>query len=278
MKILITHELFPPECNRMGERLVYTITKKLQERRLEVKVLTTGNPLIKKYKGIRTIRLPIHRYFMNLAFLSVLNHAKDCDLIQTSNYNACFPSLVAGKLLKKPVICLVQGMYGNRWLKMRGPLFGGISMLVEKFQVDHDYNKLIFLSNYGRDTALDIGIKKEITKIIRPGFDYKKFKVKMKEPFVLFVGRLAKQKGLDYLIEAAKELPNIEFKIVGDGEQEKRLKSIAPKNVKFLGFVSNKKLVDLYSKALVFVCPLLAKHLDLFYWKLWRLVVQSCPP
>ena len=255
MKILITHELFPPECNRMGERVMFTIAKKLQEYGYKVKVLTTGNPKIKKYKGVETIRLPIHRYFMNLAFLSVLKHAKDCDLIQTSNYNACFPSLVAGKILGKPVVCLVQGMYGKRWLKMRGLFLGVISMLVEKFQLNHDYDKLIFFSKYGRDSAIEVGVDKKITKIIEPGFEYKKYKVGEKEPFVLFVGRLAKQKGLEYLIEAARELPDIEFKIAGRGEQEKKLKSIAPKNVKFLGFVSNKKLIDLYSKALIFCLP-----------------------
>jgi len=255
MKILITHELFPPECDRMGERIVYIIAKKLQERGLEVKVLTTGDPRIKKYGGIETIRLPIHRYLMNLAFPPVLKHAKDCDLIQTSNYNACLPSFIAGKLLGKPVVCLVQGVYGKKWLEMRGYLLGIISMLVEKFQLDHDYDKLIFFSRYGRDAGVEIGIDEKITRIIEPGFERKKYKMKKKEPFVLFVGRLAKQKGVEYLIEAAKDLPDIKFKIAGSGEQEERLKSIAPENVEFLGFVSNEKLVGLYSRALVFCLP-----------------------
>jgi len=239
----------------MGERVMYIVAKKLQEEGLKVKVLTTGNPKIKKYNGIQTIRLPINRYLMNLAFPSIWKYAKDFDLIQTSNYNACFPSFVAGKLLEKPVVCLVQGMYGKKWLKMRGPFLGTISMVVEKFQLDHNYDKLIFFSNYGRDAAVEAGIDKKITKIINPGFDYKKFKIKKKEPFVLFVGRLAKQKGLDYLIQVAKKLPNTKFKIVGSGEQEIRLKSVAPENVEFLGFISGKKLVDLYSNALIFCLP-----------------------
>ncbi|MFQ6118898.1 MAG: glycosyltransferase family 4 protein, partial [Methanosarcinales archaeon] len=74
-------------------------------------------------------------------------------------------------------------------------------------------------------------------------------------PFVLFVGRLAKQKGLEYLIEAARELPETNFLLAGSGEQEKKLKSIAPENVKFMGFVREKKLIDLYSRALIFCLP-----------------------
>lgn len=192
---------------------------------------------------------------MNLTAPVIYNHAKDVDVIQTNNYNACFPSYLASKWLKKPIVCLVHGMYGERWLQMRGKFLGNISMLVEKFQVKHDYNKIIFMSEFGRNQALDIGIPKEVTEVIRPGIDSKKFRMGRKENFVLFVGRLAKQKGLDYLIEAARELQDIKFVIVGTGEEEDRLKSIASKNVKFLGFVSEKKLIDLYSKALIFCLP-----------------------
>lgn len=259
MKILLTHELFPPEVWRMGEKVMYEIAKRLKDTGIEVKVLTTGNPKIKKMNEIQTVRLPINRYFMNLSALNILKHVKGFDLIQTSNYNACFPSFVAGKLSRKPVVCLVQGAYGKRWLKMRGPLLGSISMLVEKFQINHSYDKMIFLSNYARKAALDIGVKRKITEVIRPGVEFKKFKARKKEPFVLFVGRLAKQKGLEYLMEAARELPETDFLIVGRGEQEKKMKSIAPKNVKFLGFVSENRLIDLYSRALIFCLPSIAE-------------------
>jgi len=255
MKVLITHELFPPECFRMGERVVYEIAKRLKEKNFEVKVLTTGNPDIKEFDGIPTIRLPMHRYFMNLAVQWIYKHAKDVDLIQTNNYNACFPSFVAGKLLNKPIVCLVHGMYGKRWVMMRGKLLGTLSMLVEKFQIKNNYDKIIFLSDFARDAGLNLGIPRKITEVIKPGIEYKKYKMKKKESFVLFVGRLAMQKGLDYLIDAAKELPEIKFVIVGTGEQEKRLKSIAPKNVEFLGYVPEKELINLYSRALIFCLP-----------------------
>jgi len=255
MKVLITHELFPPECFRMGEKVVYEIAKGLRERGFEVKVLTTGNPGIKEFDGIPTIRLPINRYLMNLAAPFVWKHARDVDLIQTNNYNACFPSYVASRWSKKPIVCLVHGMYGKRWIKMRGRFLGSLSMVVEKFQILHNYDRILFLSEFARQQGLEIGIPKELTEVIKPGIDFKKFKVGKKEPFVLFVGRLAKQKGLDYLIEAAKRMPNVKFLIAGKGEERKRLESIASGNVKFLGFVSEHKLIDLYSRALIFCLP-----------------------
>jgi len=255
MRVLITHELFPPEVWRMGEKINYEIAKRLIKRDIDVKVLTTGDPKIKEIDDIPTVRLPVHRYLMNLSAPWIAKHAKDYDLIQTNNYNACLPSYIAARILKKPIVCLVHGMYGKRWLKMRGALFGSISMFVEKIQVTHDYDKMLFFSKFGRDAALEIGVKKEITEVIKPGIEFEKYKVRKKEPFVLFVGRLAKQKGLEYLIKAARELPETNFLLAGSGEEEKNLKSMAPKNVKFLGFVPEKKLIDLYSRALVFCLP-----------------------
>lgn len=255
MKVLITHELFPPEVWKMHEKLVYEIAKRLIQNDIEVKVLTTGNPKIKKFDGIETIRLPIHRYFMNFSLPWILKYAKDVDVIQTNNYNACFPSYLAGKILGKPVVCLISGMYGKKWIKIRGRIFGRLSMLVEKYQAAHDFTKILFLSEFARKEGENIGIKRELAEVLKPGIDFRKYKLKKKEPFVLFVGRLAKQKGIEYLIESAKNLPNVKYVIVGEGEEEKKLKKMAPINVKFTGFISEKKLLDLYSRALVFCLP-----------------------
>jgi len=253
MKVLITHELFMPDYAGGGETIVYELAKGLRRRGVDVTVLTTGDPAMTEYEGIPTVRLKMNRYMMN--FASVKKYAKDADIIQANNYNGCLASYRAAKSLGKPVICLVHGMYGSKWLGMRGPVLGRISRWVEKFQVDRDYDKIVFYSEFARDAGVDIGIPKENTTVILPGVEYGKFHVGKKRNHVLFVGRLAKQKGLDVLIEAARQLPDITFNIVGRGEEESHLKSIAPPNVEFLGFKSGKPLYDLYAEAGVFCLP-----------------------
>jgi glycosyltransferase involved in cell wall biosynthesis len=53
---------------------------------------------------------------------------------------------------------------------------------------------------------------------------------------VLFVGRLAPQKGVDVLIEAAKRLPDVPFSVIGQGP----LRDLAaPPNVRWLGTVED---------------------------------------
>ncbi len=257
MRVLMTHELFMPVCHGGGEEVVYHVTKTLQKKGVYVEVLTTGDPKIKKYEDIVTHRIPINRYALNFAIPQILKKAKDFDLIQTNNYNACFPSYVAGKLLKKPVVCIVHGMYGKGWIKMRGKMLGSISDYMERMQILHNYDKVVFLSSYARKQALEHGLSEKITKIIPPGLviDRDKFKKTEKEPFVFFAGRLAKQKGLKYLMLAARELPDIKFKLTGKGRESKALKEMAPKNVEFLGWIDREEMFDYYSKALVFCLP-----------------------
>lgn len=56
---------------------------------------------------------------------------------------------------------------------------------------------------------------------------------------VLFFGRLIEEKGVDILLQAASELPGVDFKIVGEGPDEEKLKKIArdigADNVTFVG-------------------------------------------
>lgn len=263
MKILITHERFPPDFYGGGERVVYELAKRLNSKNIEVSILTVGDPKIVEYESIPTTRLPIHRYLMNLAFPWVYQYAKKVDLIQTNSYNACLPSLLAGKLLKKPVVCLVHAVWRDKWLEMRGLLGGNISRLVEKIQLARKYTKIIFFSDESRDEGLQLGISEELTKVIPLGINYEKYQIKKKGNYILFVGRLAKQKGIDNLIEAARGLPSINFKLVGTGEEESRIRSNAPPNVELLGYVPEERLLDLYARAPIFCLPSVAETFGL---------------
>lgn len=59
---------------------------------------------------------------------------------------------------------------------------------------------------------------------------------------VMFHGFLSKNKNVDVLLDAARALPTLDFTIVGDGPDLKRLKKIAPFNVFFTGWVSFSKI------------------------------------
>ena len=255
MKILVTHEIFPPEKYGGGEKIVWEFVSRLKNKGFDIEVLTTGNPKIKEYKGVTTHRIPVNRFLMNLSLPYIIKHAKNADIMQTTTYNACLPSYVAAKLLKKPIVNFVLGLHIDAWFEMRGKFLGTISKWGERMQLFHGYDKIIFFSEVSRNKALESGITPEITEVVPPGIEPKSYYCTKKEDYVLFVGRLAKQKGIEYLIEAAKELPDINIKLAGAGELEIYLKSIAPPNVEFLGHKTGKPLYDLYAKAPIFCLP-----------------------
>jgi glycosyltransferase involved in cell wall biosynthesis len=76
---------------------------------------------------------------------------------------------------------------------------------------------------------------------------------------VLYLGRLAPKKGLEYLIEAAAELDGpYELVVVGDGERRDDLEALAERlnvSVTFEGFVDPDAVGDYYRSADVFVLP-----------------------
>jgi len=76
---------------------------------------------------------------------------------------------------------------------------------------------------------------------------------------ILFVGRLAKVKGVEYLIRAIK-MTNAELSIVGDGPLKEELKMIIheeklEEQIRLLGYVDDERLTRLYEEADVFVLP-----------------------
>ena len=92
----------------------------------------------------------------------------------------------------------------------------------------------------------------------KAGNDYP---VKMPPPLkVLWLGRITLQKGIPYLIEAAKLLEDepVEFYIAGVTGISKKAIDEAPSNVKWLGSVPVSQKMELYRSSHVFVLPTLS--------------------
>jgi glycosyltransferase involved in cell wall biosynthesis len=73
------------------------------------------------------------------------------------------------------------------------------------------------------------------------------------EDYILFVGRLSKEKGIENIAETAKLLSGYNFYIAGNGPDEDVLANID--NVKLLGFLNGEELIDCMSKAKVLLLP-----------------------
>jgi glycosyltransferase involved in cell wall biosynthesis len=76
---------------------------------------------------------------------------------------------------------------------------------------------------------------------------------------VIYVGRLAAEKGLTTLIEAASRLKETRFMIAGDGPERQHLENLCVKlgceNVDFLGYVERDQLLKIVRQAMCVVMP-----------------------
>jgi phosphatidylinositol alpha-mannosyltransferase len=99
--------------------------------------------------------------------------------------------------------------------------------------------------------------------IIPNGIDTDRFRVcAEKSPFeILFVGRIERRKGLQFLIDALprikREIPEANLTVAGGGYKGMRLDipSEVKNSIRFLGFVSPSDLPKIFSRASVFVSP-----------------------
>ena len=91
-------------------------------------------------------------------------------------------------------------------------------------------------------------------EVIYPPVDIEKFKYKPNENYFLSVQRIVPEKRIEIQLDVFRKLPNEELLIVGKPSEAymsyfEKIKKDAPKNVEFLGSVSDNKLIDLYAKS-----------------------------
>ena len=119
---------------------------------------------------------------------------------------------------------------------------------------------VLAVSDFNKKEILKNTLAKDV-KLVYHGvcFDDYPLKGKKDNNLILTVSYLTdmqiKRKGIDTFIEAAKYLPTKRFVVVGGGSKEliQKLKSEAPLNMEFTGYLSNSRLLTFLQKAKVYV-------------------------
>lgn len=93
------------------------------------------------------------------------------------------------------------------------------------------------------------------SQVVYPFVDLNRFSSPRRPSnFYLMVGAFAPNKRVDLAIETFNEL-GLPLKIVGKGQEERRLRRLAGAHVEFLGALSNQHIEQLYSEARAFIFP-----------------------
>lgn len=180
--------------------------------------------------------------------------------------------LAIAKLKKKPYVFT----YNTRLNQYTHYFLGGkvlrpkaVEKVVELYCNVCDY--VIAPADYVKDELLAFGVKKPIVVIpngvdtnkFKPGksnFLRNKLKLSSTDKIVLYVGRLAKEKSVDFLINSFSKVKEegVYLVLVGDGPERQNLEKLISKlgleqKVLLTGFVEHANLVDVYNSADLFV-------------------------
>ncbi|MFX0117412.1 MAG: glycosyltransferase family 4 protein, partial [Candidatus Hodarchaeota archaeon] len=155
------------------------------------------------------------------------------------------------------------GAYLNRWLRLCDlvDLFVAPSHFLKEKMVQHglDAKRLIVIPNFIELSAFEpLPPPSPLSgPSLSPG-DLKE-REKEEEGYLLYFGRLSKEKGLGTLIEAVAQVPDIRLKIVGDGPQCQELQALAKHTVRgrveFAGYQPTEELITTLKSAQMVVLP-----------------------
>jgi glycosyltransferase involved in cell wall biosynthesis len=156
------------------------------------------------------------------------------------------------KMVRKPLVITIHG--SDLTVLGRNPFTRPLIAVVLK-----NADMVISVSDYLRKEALELGIPPDKIKTIPGGAPEIVLKKEGQKDSITYIGSLVRQKGVDILIEAFREVkkafPAVKLRIVGNGVERKRLERQAEsiEDIYFLG--SRDDLSEVLEKSLLLVLP-----------------------
>jgi glycosyltransferase involved in cell wall biosynthesis len=140
-----------------------------------------------------------------------------------------------------------------------------------KSKIINRFSTALVSGKIHKDVLIKIGFKGEITitkgvGLIKKDTTQSISKISGSKLRYLYVGRLIKLKNIEFLIKIFNKL-DAPLSIVGIGQDEEYLKSIAAANISFFGFIDNNDIQGIYQNHDVFILPSLSEP--------WGLVVEE---
>jgi len=197
----------------------------------------------------------------------------DSDIVHTHTWYGHFGGLLTRILYNIPFVATCHSLEPLRpWKEDQLGRGYQLSTWIEKVSIE-SADKIIAVSKLMKEDILRyFNVSEEKIVVIHNGIDLNKWKYTpisdslkkeygIADDYILFVGRPTPQKGMEYLVEAADDIPvQIVFGAVGADtkEYEERMmeKVKKKKNIVWIHkLLKEEEYVQLYSSAKVFVCP-----------------------
>lgn len=257
---------FYPHIGGIG-RYVYEVTQRLPEAELLI-----FSPCVNEVPNHIQVNPPLHRRFRNLSF-SFWLHRNVKGIVK--KYRLSRINIQCGPgglfLLRKTGVPVIATCYHTWWQQahhIRSQFWKKIFLPFER----HTYrlaDRIVCISKDSRNMLVEkYGIQPDKLAVVHPGVDIHRF-FPIAEPqkipnSVLFIGRVDKRKGADFLIRSlphvVQRIPEVKLYVGGRGKDLSKLKQFVhthhlTRNVRFLGFIPDDALNLWYNKVQCVVVP-----------------------
>lgn len=181
---------------------------------------------------------------LNLVCLNyqLLNNGKICEACKRQQFWRAIPARCVKGSLSKTLIDYIAYQVHR------------ILRLYDKIDV------FITPSEFMRQQHIKMGMNPQRLKTIENFIDITGYEPNYEnEGYILYFGRISKQKGIETLVRASSLCPNIPLKITGSGNEEVAIKGLVTKlglkNIEFTGFKTGKDLNALIRNSIFTVFP-----------------------
>lgn len=284
MKATIITKEYPPNVYGGAGVHVKFLTRELAKR-IDVEVrcfgdqVSNGNPKVKGYQAWERMWDGDERKFNPTlgtfsTDLSIVRDRIDSDVIHTHTWYASFAGYVAKMLYDVPLVVTVHSLEPLRpWKEEQLGRSYHLSTWVEKIALENA-DRIVSVSQQATGDILQhFNIDPKRLKVIHNGIDldlYRSIDVDSTRkafdidgPYILFVGRTSRQKGMTYLIDAMNYVdPGVKLVCCTSApdtkEVEDEIAAMIAKQPRVLwinSLLREEQYVELYSNASVFACP-----------------------
>jgi len=290
-KVVLFSKEYPPDVYGGAGVHVEYLSRALA-RRMEVEVrcfgeqeITAGNPVVHGYPEWRPAKEHTDPRFAGAvdAFARSLAMAKDrldADIVHCHTWYTDMGGVLASKLWNAPYVLTIHSLEPLRpWKAEQLGNAYHLSAWMERIAIE-GADAIIAVSRKTREDVLRLfDVKRERVHVIHNGIDPTEYRpvegrdalirygVDPERPFLLFVGRITRQEGIMYLVNAIPAIdPTLQIVLCAGApdtpeiarEMEDGVARVAaqrPAVIWVRGMMSRPDLIQLYTHAAVFCCP-----------------------